>query len=107
MCNRRSKQATAFGALLSLLSLSALTAGAQGIPVGHLTDYSGPTSDVGGPYGQGVADAIAYINQKGGVSGKKIEAETVDYSYQVPRALAAYNAGEGAVESFRSGKPLV
>ena len=28
-------------------------------PVGHLADYTGATSDVGVPYGQGMADAIA------------------------------------------------
>lgn len=31
----------------------------QPIPVGHLMDNSGATSDVGVPYGQGVADALA------------------------------------------------
>ncbi len=62
----------------------------QTIPIGHLADFSGPTSDVGVPYGQGVADAVAYINAKGGVNGKKIAIETIDYSYQVPRAVAAY-----------------
>lgn len=101
MCNRGSKQAMVLGALFSFLTLPPLTAGAQGIPVGHLTDYSGPTSDVGGPYGQGVADALAYINQRGGVSGKKIEAETVDYSYQVPRALAAYKGWAGKVVAIQ------
>jgi branched-chain amino acid transport system substrate-binding protein len=62
----------------------------QTIPIGHLADFSGATSDVGVPYGQGVADAVAYINAKGGVNGKKIAIETIDYSYQVPRAVAAF-----------------
>jgi branched-chain amino acid transport system substrate-binding protein len=62
----------------------------QTIPVGHLADFSGPTSDVGVPYGQGVADAVKHINAKGGVNGKTISIETIDYSYQVPRAIAAY-----------------
>ncbi len=65
---------------------------AQSISIGHIADYSGPTSDVGTPYSQGVDDAIAYINQKGGISGKKFEEETIDYSYQVPRAVAAYKS---------------
>ena len=51
------------GALLSAAPVATL---AQDIPVGHLADFSGPTADVGRPYGQGVADAIAYINRHGG-----------------------------------------
>jgi len=52
---------------------------AQGIFVGHIADYTGATSDVGRPYGQGVADALAYVNTHGGINGKKIDFETVDY----------------------------
>lgn len=65
---------------------------AQGgtIAIGHLVDYTGPTSDVGLPFGQGVSDALAYINKNGGVDGKQMSVDTVDYSYQVPRAIAAY-----------------
>ena len=86
------------GASLSAVPMATL---AQAIPVGHLTDFSGPTADVGGPYGQGVADAIAYINRQGGVGGRKLEAETVDYSYQVPRAIAAYKNWSGRVVAIQ------
>ena len=68
---------------------------AQGIFVGHLADYTGATSDVGKPYGEGVADALAYVNQHGGINGKKIDFETVDYSYEVPRAIATYKKWSG------------
>ena len=37
---------------LALLLGSAATAAQAQIPVGHLADYSGGTSDVGTPYGQ-------------------------------------------------------
>lgn len=74
-------------ALAALVATSAL---AQDIPVGHLADQSGPTSDVGVPYARGVADALAYVNSKGGIAGKKLGVETVDYGYQVPRAVAQY-----------------
>lgn len=60
------------------------------IKVGHLAAYTGPTSDVGKPYGQGVADAMNYINAHGGINGKKIDFETVDYSYNAPRAVSTY-----------------
>ncbi len=61
---------------------------ADPIVVGHLADYTGPTSDVGKPYGQGVADALTYINKNGGVNGQPLKFETVDYSYNAPRAIA-------------------
>ncbi|WP_245296813.1 ABC transporter substrate-binding protein [Rhodomicrobium sp. R_RK_3] len=80
--------------MTAALALAGALAGgaalAQDIAVGHLADQSGPTSDVGVPYGQGVADALAYINSKGGIAGKKLAVETVDYGYQVPRAVAQY-----------------
>ncbi len=60
------------------------------IPVGHLVDFTGATSSVGKPFGQGVADAITYINKQGGVSGNIIHSDMVDYSYQAPRAVATY-----------------
>src|SRR5688500_15482859 len=67
------------GALLAVAPVATL---AQAVGGGHLADFSGPTADVGRPYGQGVADALAYINRHGGVGGRKIAAETVDYSYK-------------------------
>ena len=33
------------------------------IPIGHLVDFTGPTSSVGKPYGKGFIDAIKYINK--------------------------------------------
>jgi branched-chain amino acid transport system substrate-binding protein len=58
--------------------------------VGQLADYTGPTSFVGKHYGPGVADAVKYINENGGIGGTKITMETVDYSYKVPEAIALY-----------------
>ena len=76
--------------LLAILGLASLAVAEDTIPVGHLACYTGPTSDVGVPYGNGVADALAYINANGGVNGKKITFETVDYSYKAPQAIATY-----------------
>jgi branched-chain amino acid transport system substrate-binding protein len=91
------------GRLLSgaLVSITPLAAVAQGIPIGHLADFSGPTADVGGPYGQGVADTIAYINRQGGIGGRKLDHETVDYSYQVPRAISTYKNWSGKVVAIQ------
>jgi branched-chain amino acid transport system substrate-binding protein len=90
-------------ALLSgtLVSITPLVAVAQGIPIGHLADFSGATADVGGPYGQGVADTIAYINRQGGIGGRKLDHETVDYSYQVPRAISTYKNWSGKVVAIQ------
>lgn len=73
------------------LALSIGAAKAQdSILVGHLVDYTGPTSFVGGHYGPGVADAVKYINDQGGIDGTRINLDTVDYSYKVPEAIAQY-----------------
>jgi branched-chain amino acid transport system substrate-binding protein len=73
-----------------MFGFSTLATAADTIPVGHLACYTGPTSDVGIPYGNGVADAMHYINVKGGINGKKLTFETVDYSYKAPQAIATY-----------------
>jgi branched-chain amino acid transport system substrate-binding protein len=75
-----------------LAAAFALPALAQPIPVGHLADQSGPTSDVGVPYAQGVADALAWINARGGVAGRQLDVNTFDYGYQAPRAISQYQA---------------
>jgi branched-chain amino acid transport system substrate-binding protein len=75
-------------------ALAGLTTGpafaADSITVGHLAAYTGPTSAVGKPYGQGIADAMSYINANGGINGRQISFETVDYSYNAPQAIATY-----------------
>lgn len=63
---------------------------AESIKVGGLWDLTGVTADVGKPFADGVQDAIASINAKGGVNGKKIELINVDYAYKIPQANAAY-----------------
>ena len=83
--------------LVSVLALAAASpALAQSINIGHLADYSGGTSDVGKPYGQGVQDSIAWINKNGGVNGKQINSDFNEYGYQVPRALAAFKKWVGS-----------
>ncbi|MCK8786320.1 ABC transporter substrate-binding protein [Roseomonas sp. NAR14] len=79
-------------ALLAIvLSTLAIPAFAQPIPVGHIADLSGATSDVGVPYGQGVDDALAWVNRtRGGVAGRQMNVTMQDYGYQAPRAVALY-----------------
>ena len=59
--------------ILAAAAAIAMTAPAMAqtkVPVGHLADYSGATSDVGVPFGQGVADTLAWVNKTGGVGGR-------------------------------------
>lgn len=60
------------------------------INIGHLVDFTGATSSVGKPFGEGVADALKWINNNNGVKGKRIKSDMVDYSYKAPRAVATY-----------------
>jgi branched-chain amino acid transport system substrate-binding protein len=77
-------------AVAGMLLLSVSAWGAESIKVGGLWDLTGVTADVGKPFAEGVQDAIAMINEKGGVNGKKIELINVDYAYKIPQANAAY-----------------
>jgi len=77
------------------VALFAATAANAQVAVGHLADYSGPTADVGVPFGQGAADAMAWVNAKGGVNNVKVNVDTVDYGYQVPRAVTQYKKWVG------------
>ena len=78
-----------------VLALAVPGVAAAQIKIGHLADYTGGTSDIGKPFGEGVAEAFAHINANGGVNGKKVDIDTVDYGYQVPRALATYKKWTG------------
>ena len=76
-------------ALMGGLSFTAAEA-KDTVFVGHLADLTGPTAFVGKPYAEGVADALKYINENGGIQGIGLEFETVDYAYKVPQAIATY-----------------
>ena len=84
------------GAAALLLGL-AFVGGAQGrtdaaatIKIGAIFDRSGPTSDVGVPYSDGVQAYVAYVNSKGGIRGRKIQLLSQDTSYNVARSEAFY-----------------
>ena len=87
-----------FGSLVRFLlvglvavSLGAAPAEAQGvIKLGNLVDLTGPTSDQGKDIAQGRTDAVQYLNERGGINGKKLELVSVEYGFQPPRAVAAY-----------------
>lgn len=90
-------------ALLSAVSASALLAtpvmAQQKVKVGNLVDYTGATSSVGKISGPGKVDAFAWINANGGINGKQLDVETVDYGYQTQRSIQLYKKwkDDGAV----------
>jgi len=85
-----------FNNLWVVLIAAALVLGAgslavgQEIKVGALNDMTGATSDVGKDYALGIAEAINYVNDTGGINGKKIKLFQFDYGYRVPEALTKY-----------------
>ena len=83
-------------AAVALLLTSGGALAQSTVKLGHLADYSGGTSDVGTPFGQAVADTYAWINKNGGSDGLKFDVDTVDYGYQVPRAIAQYKKWSGS-----------
>jgi len=80
-------------ALASLVLTCAFQVHAQPsgeIKVGGLFDLTGITSDVGKPFAQGVRDGVQWVNEQGGINGKRIRLVEVDYGYKIPEAVAAY-----------------
>ncbi|MBU1740762.1 MAG: ABC transporter substrate-binding protein [Proteobacteria bacterium] len=66
---------------------------AKWIKVGGILDTTGATSDVGRDYALGVQEAIAYVNDHGGIDGKgkvKIKLIWEDYAYRIPQAITLY-----------------
>lgn len=61
------------------------------IKLGGIFDITGGTGDVGKPHADGVRAYVEYLNSKGGVNGAKIDLQWVDYAYQTPKAVDAYN----------------
>jgi branched-chain amino acid transport system substrate-binding protein len=60
------------------------------IKVGGIFDLTGVTADVGKPYAQGVQDAVVFVNDHGGINGKKIKLIGADYGYKIDQARALY-----------------
>ena len=89
-----------------LLGLAACGGGGGGssadsgpIKIGIIADLTGATGDVGKPYNEGLLGYIDWINSKGGIKGRKLEAMSNDYAYQVPKAEELYKkyVADGAV----------
>ena len=84
------KHKTFIAASIAALLCAGKTAAEETVFIGILNDTTGPTAQVGREFADAKTDAIDWINAHGGVNGKKIEADTVDYAYKAPAAIAAY-----------------
>lgn len=60
------------------------------IKAGALFDLSGATYEISVPYADGIRRYVDYINEKGGINGRKVKLIDMDYGYLVPRAKVAY-----------------
>ncbi|REK11018.1 MAG: branched-chain amino acid ABC transporter substrate-binding protein [Acidobacteria bacterium] len=103
--------ATRLAAPLALAALAPLLAcgggdaedesGSGAIKVGAIFDLTGPTSDVGTFYADGIRGYVEWLNQNGGLDGqgRQIELLAQDYGYKVDQAEQLYSqfVGEGAV----------
>jgi branched-chain amino acid transport system substrate-binding protein len=75
---------------LALIVLCSTTYAAEEIKIGSINDLTGATSDVGKDAALGIREAVAYINDSGGINGKKIKLLLYDYGYRVPEAITIY-----------------
>lgn len=83
------------------------TASGEPIPVGVIADLTGATGDVGEPYNAGMLAYVDYVNGKGGIEGRELQAISNDYAYEVPRAEELYNQyvndGVVAIQGWGTG----
>jgi branched-chain amino acid transport system substrate-binding protein len=97
--------AVALGFLIMSFPVSSILA--QEIKIGGLTDCTGATSDVGKDYALGLVEAFHYVNDTGGINGRKIKYTWFDYGYRVPEAITKYNflkrMGVIAIEGWGTG----
>jgi len=84
-----SKRITVFLATLLFFGNAAF-ARADEIRIGAFNDLSAATSDVGTDYALGIAEAIRFVNDEGGVNGQQITLYQYDYGYRVPEVQAKY-----------------
>lgn len=87
--------------LIFVLALAACGGGGstEAIKVGAIFDLTGPTSDVGTPYSEGMTDFVNWYNDQGGVDGRPLELISADYAYAVDQAEQLYSqyVSEGVV----------
>jgi branched-chain amino acid transport system substrate-binding protein len=61
------------------------------IKIGAMIDLSGPTSEVGNPYADGIKACVQYLNDSGGIAGRPLELLLEDTGYKAERGQDIYN----------------
>ncbi len=74
-------------------------AGERPIKVGAIFDLTGPTSDVGTIYAEGIRGYFEWLDEQGGIDGREVDLLYQDYAYKVDQAEQLYSqfVQEGAV----------
>lgn len=80
--------------LLTLLAAGLSAAEDRGvtkdkITLGLVLVKTGPVAALGLPNGQGMVDYMNYLNEKGGINGRKIEVIWEDDQFEAPKSVAA------------------
>ena len=75
---------------LAVMFLCSPAFAADEIKVGSINDLTGATSDVGKDAALGIRECVTFINDSGGINGKKIKLLLYDYGYRVPEAITIY-----------------
>lgn len=60
------------------------------VKIGMIMDQTGPAAEVGIPYAKGVTNYFRYVNDTGGINGRKIKVILEDDRYTIPMAFAAF-----------------
>ena len=78
------------------------------ITVGALCPRTGPVEIIGTNLCVGFADYVELINSKGGLEGHEIKLVDIDYAYEVPKGVAAYEEmkRQGTVVIVCGGTPI-
>lgn len=74
----------------ALLATASLATAGDTIKVGAAQPITGRFAFAGVHLNAGVGDALEYVNQNGGVKGKKLEYISEDSAYQVDKAVAVF-----------------
>lgn len=60
------------------------------IRIGGIFDLTGTTREIGVPYADGIRGYVDYINEKGGINGRRVILAERDYGYLIPKAEMVY-----------------
>ena len=80
--------------MVTILTAGFALAGGRGVTddevkLGFVLVKTGPVAALGIPQGNGMVDYMEYINEKGGINGRKIKMLWEDDGFQAPKAVAA------------------